>query len=437
MIREGLTYFRGKRVLLLQGPFGPFFRRFARDLTNVGAVVNKVNFHGGDWVFYPTNAINYRGKLKDWPAFFEQLLIRLHVDIVILFGDCRAIHRCVRDISQEWGVEVGVFEEGYVRPDYITFERYGVNAHSRVPRNPDYYYALPRIHNEQPMTVGDSLWYAVFFSILYYTAGILLWPFFPYFRNHRPMSLVEGFRWLGSDFKKKYYAWREKGIQQRLETSLSGKFYLFPLQVHNDAQVRVHSKFRSMEQFMRFIMESFATHAPKETHLVIKHHPLDRAYNDYTKFIEANAARLGICDRVLYIHDQHLPTLLKNARGVVSLNSTVGMSALHHGAPLKVCGKAIYDIEGLTYRGPLDKFWTEGQPCDEELYKRFRSFLILHTQLNGNFYKRLPIPGSDLGVRWGSSYTVKEQTPHVFQPKKPRGGARRRKMHPINRRLAA
>src|SRR5207253_3330067 len=39
---------RGKRVLLLQGPVGPFFRRLAARLRAAGAEVHKVNFNGGD-----------------------------------------------------------------------------------------------------------------------------------------------------------------------------------------------------------------------------------------------------------------------------------------------------------------------------------------------------------------------------------------------------
>jgi len=74
--------------------------------------------------------------------------------------------------------------------------------------------------------------------------------------------------------------------------------------------------------------------------------------------IKKLASAAGIAARVHYIHDQHLPTLLEQVRGVVLVNSTVGLSALHHGAPTKVCGHALYDIPGLTYQGTLDQFWS-------------------------------------------------------------------------------
>ena len=51
LISNGLIEFRNKRVLMLQGPVGPFFARLGVDLTHAGAVVFKVNFNGGDWLF--------------------------------------------------------------------------------------------------------------------------------------------------------------------------------------------------------------------------------------------------------------------------------------------------------------------------------------------------------------------------------------------------
>lgn len=42
--------FASKRVLLLQGPVGPFFWNLAKDLRSVGATVFKFNFNAGDWL---------------------------------------------------------------------------------------------------------------------------------------------------------------------------------------------------------------------------------------------------------------------------------------------------------------------------------------------------------------------------------------------------
>ena len=65
---------RDKRVLLLQGPVGPFFRRLATLLRAAGAEVHKVNFNGGDCLFYPTDALTWRGHPAEWPQFLARLL---------------------------------------------------------------------------------------------------------------------------------------------------------------------------------------------------------------------------------------------------------------------------------------------------------------------------------------------------------------------------
>jgi capsular polysaccharide export protein len=203
-------------------------------------------------------------------------------------------------------------------------------------------------------------------------------------------------------FRKWRYAIKERGIQAELATTLAGRYFLVPLQVHNDAQVHVHSHFDSVDAFISHVVLSFAAHAPADTTLVIKHHPMDRGYHDYTRLLKRLARAHGIQDRVRYIHDQHLPTLLSHARGVVVINSTVGLSALHHGTPLKVCGDAIYDMNGLTYQGALDDFWyaAEKVPFNRELFARFQGYLIEHTQLNGSFYKPLTVPEAYAGVVW-------------------------------------
>lgn len=402
MIVNRFTVFRGKRVLLLQGPLGPFFRRLARDLAWVGAQVTKVNFNGGDWLFYPWGSINYRGRPEDWPAFFERLVIARDIEVVLLFGDCRPVHQSVHQIAHRLGIEVGVFEEGYIRPDYITFERFGVNAHSLIPRSPIYYLNAADLPASATLPVGNTFWFAVLWAILYYGASTVLWPWFRHYHHHRPLSPLEGLPWLRGVWRKLRYRILERGRLRTLSESLSKLYFLVPLQIHTDAQVQVHSNFNSVPRFIREVMHSFAHFAPRKTYLVIKHHPLDRGYHDYSALIKREARALGIEARVMYIHDQHLPTLLHHARGVVVINSTVGLSAIHHNAPTKACGAAIYDMAGLTFSGSLDSFWRESAQTrvDRNLYRRFRGYLVTHTQLNGNFYRRLDVPGSYAGLTW-------------------------------------
>lgn len=402
MMKQELASFRDKRVLLLQGPLGPFFRRLACDLKSVGAEVIKINFNGGDWLFYPTKARSFRGKLSGWPEFFEQLLVQEAIDVVLLFGDCRPVHDKVREISHRHGVEIGVFEEGYIRPDYITFESSGVNGHSLIPCMPDFYFRIGKLPLSPPLRIGKTFPFVMLWAMGYYLASALLWPFFPRYQHHRPFTLLEVVPWLRSGWRKLFYRIREYGIQQKLVYQCSKRYFLVPLQVHNDAQLHFHSNFASVEAFIQHVIGSFAENAPKDTILVIKHHPMDRGYHDYRRFINKLSRHWRLEQRLLYIHDQHLPSLLTHARGVVVVNSTVGLSALYHGAPTKVLGRAMYDMEGLTFQGSLDEFWQQAEHAqvDRQLFTNFRRYLIAHTQINGNFYKRLPETSSATGLRW-------------------------------------
>lgn len=414
MIKSGISVFRGKRVLLLQGPVGPFFRRLSQDLTLAGAQVFKVNFNGGDWLFYPGGAFNYRGRMEDWPRYFEALLDQLNVDVVMLFGDCRPIHKLAHKIAHRRGLEIGVFEEGYIRPDYVTLERYGVNDHSLISRDPEFYLNIPIHTIDRPIHLGNTYWYAMLWAVLYYFAAGLIKPLFCHYDHHRPLTWQEFFPGLRSIRRKGYYALKELGIISRLTGELNGRYFLVPLQVYNDAQIHTHSGFKSISNFIDEVMASFAKHASKNTALVIKHHPMDRGYHDYTRLIRKRSVEFGLQGRCFYIHDQHLPTLMQHACGVVVVNSTVGLSALHHGTPLKVCGNAIYDMPGLTFQGGLDHFWQNSQQAkpDKLLLQRFHGYLIQHTQLNGSFYKRLPVIASVAGLRW----ITKMDTVAVHQP---------------------
>ncbi|MGN9493279.1 capsular polysaccharide export protein, LipB/KpsS family, partial [Escherichia coli] len=103
------------------------------------------------------------------------------------------------------------------------------------------------------------------------------------------------------------------------------------------------------------------------------------------------AKELGIDDRLRFIDAGHLPTLLDNSRGVIVVNSTVGLSALHHKRPLIALGTAIYSMPGLTWQGSLDDFWTQAEPPDMHLYQAFLDYVMHHTQINGDFYTRTGI----------------------------------------------
>ncbi|MFT7860998.1 MAG: capsule biosynthesis protein, partial [Sulfurimonas sp.] len=184
------------------------------------------------------------------------------------------------------------------------------------------------------------------------------------------------------------YKLLEQGQNRVYENELSKKYYFVALQTFEDFQIISHSDYKNIEAFILEVLESFASSAPKDTYLVLKHHPMDRGKKDYKPFIKKHAKRLGVSSRVKAVYDLHLPTLLKNAIGTITINSTVGISSLYHHTPIICTGRCFYDIEGLTSKGlTLDQFWENYTEVDEELFKKFRCYLIEKTQINGSFYK--------------------------------------------------
>ena len=398
-------------ALLLQGPIGPFFLRLAKQLRRQGMQVYKINFNGGDTLFYRRGAISYCGDVAQWPHFFEEKLKVLAIERLYLFGACRPYHAIARSIALRHAIPTFVFEEGHLRPDHITLEQVAANGASLIPRDPQFYRDRAAKEPSPARPVGRAFGAMAGYAVIYYVAGRLGRRRYPRYQHHRPFNVFgEGSKWLRSAFSKLRCQVQERGIETRLQTTLRNQYFLVPLQVHCDTQVAHRSPFDDVTQFIEAVIASFAHHAPPDTVLVIKHHPMDRPYQDYTQLIETLSQRHDLKGRLLYVHDLHLPTLLRQARGTVVINSTVGLSSLLHGTPVKVLGEALYDVPGLTSQASLNDFWRSPGPVDKALYRHFRAHLLTTTQINGNFYRRLAHTGNPMGVIWPETKMRRPET---------------------------
>jgi capsular polysaccharide export protein len=116
---------------------------------------------------------------------------------------------------------------------------------------------------------------------------------------------------------------------------------------------------------------------------------MDRGKKNYSAYINYLAKIYRVDGRVMVAFDVHLPTVIKNAKAVVLINSTVGLNALYYLKPTLCLGKSMYDIDGLTTKDvSLDYFWSGQRPVDRALYAKFRAYLIDHTQVLGSYYLR-------------------------------------------------
>ncbi len=378
----------GRRILMLQGLMGPFFDRLARGFRRHGHDVHKVHFNGGDRLFWRGPATDYTGTLADWPATLEAILDARRITDVVLFGDCRLHHRAAIAVCRERQLPVHVFEEGYVRPDWVTFELGGVNGHSSLPRDSAHYLAeaatLPPAPANPPLP--SSFRRRAVEGVLYNAADLLTRRHYRHWTNHRPWHpLTEGVGWLRRLWRARAARARGEALLGRLADT-STPYVLFTLQLDADAQIRLHSDFSGMAAALATVIGSFARHAPPGLRLVVKQHPLDNGLTDWRRLTGRLALEHGVADRVDYLEGGDIALVVRPARGLVTINSTTGTLAAAHGVPTVTLGHAVYGIEGIVHTGPLDGFWTAPTPPDPAVFAAFRRVLIERCLVPGGFF---------------------------------------------------
>ena len=381
-----------RTFLFLQGPHGPFFKELGRRLNAEGHTVLRTNFNGGDWIDWcGSGTVNFVGRQDEWSDYVEYLYKRNDVTDLVLFGDCRSLHQIAIQQAKKRHIRVHVYEEGYVRPNWITYEEGGVNGNSCLLKQSDILELKEEPDEEELAStkVGPSMRWILFYCLRYYLFKSIWFLRFRNYVRHRPFRpFQELFLWVGNLLHMPLLHLRSNSRRETLFKKKTN-FYLVCLQLDSDAQVREHSNYLSMANFINEVLRSFAAHAPKESLLVFKKHPFDPGAIPYETLVRLEAYSLEIRDRVLFLHSGSLPELIKKSEGVVLMNSTVGTSALHHGKPTMTLGTAIYDIDGLTWQGTLNDFWVKGEAPDPGLYKKFRDHLMEEALVNGGFYTAL------------------------------------------------
>lgn len=380
-----------RNFLFLQGPCTPFFARLADRLRAQGHRVLRINFCAGDAAYWGARAaLNYRGRAEHLRDFLDAVYRRHGITDQVLFGDRRPVHRPAVAHGEACGVRTHVFEEGYFRPFWVTLEREGVNGHSLLPRDPDWFREVGKSLPEprEPVAFHSPFRVRAFHDVAYHLAGSLNPAFFPRYRTHAPVTApAEYLGYLKRFSMLRLIRAREHGrVRALLE---SGRpYFVLPLQLNSDAQIRDHSRFEHMGEVIEYVLESFARHAPGEACMAIKNHPLDMGLMDYRRIVHHCERRLGLAGRTVYLEDGDLIALVRHARGVVTVNSTAGIVALEQGVATATLSDPIYNLPRLTFQGALDDFWRSPTPPDMALFGCFRRAVMQATQINGGFYCR-------------------------------------------------
>lgn len=373
---------------MLQGPLGPFFADLSDALRSEGVYTHRVCFNKGDRHFAKADHISCYTKAPDeWPFWLERYLVRNRINAVCCYGDCRFYHRAAKPVCDKLGIRFFAFEEGYVRPGYVTLEEGGNNANSGFPAR--FRAGLHAGQPSPPAKIGNAFRFQFWFATLYYI--VKDWRFWGFgrYRHHRHGNwFTEMMAWLLAGARKNLRTrWAEAGLTDQLIQRHEGAIFFVPLQVAVDTQMKYHSPFDSVRDFIELTVRSFSGNAPQNAHLVIKHHPMDRGFSHYGSFISQLARSLGCSDRVTYAFDLDLERILEAAAGCVTVNSTVGLQALEHGVPTVTLGSSMVADAGLASDAELDKFWTAPGQVSRQTVADYKMTLAASTQQPGSFYR--------------------------------------------------
>lgn len=384
--------YAARHFLLLQGPHGPFFHQLAGMVRAAGASAWQVSFNRGDEVFWPDKErlIRYTGTAGDWPAAMAGLLKEHAITDLVLYGDTRPVHADAIAVARAAGLRIHVFEEGYLRPYWVTYERGGSNGNSRlmslsIAEMRD---ALARTEIEFPNAPprwGDMR-HHVFYGALYHFFILTGNKAYTSFRSHRELSVREEFHLhLRQLMLLPFHA-----VQRMIATTRVRRagypVHLVLLQLEHDASFRAFSPFSSQTEFIDMVARDFAQGAPAHHHLVFKAHPLEDGRAPIAQAIREASRRYGIEKRVHYIRGGKLAGLLGQARSAVTVNSTAAQQVLWRGVPLKIFGQAVYDKPELVSGQSLPEFFAAPQRPDTRAYRDYRHYLLETSQVPGGFY---------------------------------------------------
>jgi len=380
-----------RTFLFLQGPASPFLLELARALEARGSAVRKVNFCSGDVIFWRKSKFDFfRGRDEAWPGYLERLIRGHDVTDLLMLGDGRPKHAAAIEVCRRTGIKAHIFEHGYLRPDWLTIEPFGMSSQSRFPADPE---AIAALANGVTLPVprepyrSSFLTYALY-DLLYHVPNVALgWLLHPHYRTHGPVHPV-----------REYSGWIRKGLTARRRKEQANRiaqryllpgrtfdFFLFPLQLPGDYQIRRHAPMGDLFRILQAVIGSFSRHAPASSRLLFKTHPIDNGLHDWVTQIAGMAARCGVADRIDVIDGGDLAALIKACRGLVTVNSTVGLTALQLQSPVIALAPAIYDVPGLSHQASLASFWQEPEAPDTALLDRLIRAMIATIQVPGGF----------------------------------------------------
>lgn len=382
----------GKNILLLQGPVGPFFSRFTDHLTSCGHNVQHVVFHAGDYFFSrPKQRVVCFGGGQKWRQWLTEKLDSKQIDVIIFYGSERPAHKIACELGKLHNVEIISLEEGYIRTGYITVEKFANNSNSPLAGK------IPDV-SFRPMKKAKDLLETKNNMLLIYYYGTLYFNFRGWFSSakqrelfHRHVPLVvEWGRWIRNIYRKLTTQNKNDIIVHKILNQWSEKYFIIPLQVAADVNLQNAAMGWDTPRLIKQSIISFAKAAPSDMKLVFKVHPMERGHSRIAPLVVKLAKQHNVSDRVIVIDDGSLGEITSQSAGMITINSSSGLSAIFHGVPLLVIGKAIYtnSVLAVCANGEpnFDEFWNSKHVATPEFRKTYLSWIVEKALVPGDYY---------------------------------------------------
>lgn len=295
------------------------------------------------------------------------------IELIYLHNHLRFMHSVFAVVGNELGIPSIVFERGLFRPHTTTIDIGGVNADGSMLEQYKYWkpFKYAELKFEEKSNGFESIRTRLIF--LAFRLLIALEVLFSGKSKlaYYPKSFVEMF----SIIKNKLL--RRKNKHKSL-TEKAEKVVVIALQLETDTQLQLNSSWHSNVEFLYHLNAEIGRCSSGNLQFVYTQHPLDPS-----KPLEFQ-----------YIKHSNSPTssLLEDAIGLITINSTVGIEALRKKLPICILGRAGYLISDACMFTDLNLFISHINGglnlTDFEFENRrdFTSFLKHEYQLNMNLY---------------------------------------------------
>lgn len=328
---------------------------------------------------------------KRYMFFIDQFIEKHKIDVICLFNGYHWIDQITKLLAKKRGLKTCFFEDGLFRPFTITCDPKGINANSSVPKDPIFYDALEGYDNDR---LNQYLYKP---QDLHYKNGIK--------ENLLKVASVKAISMVGSLLRIhpsfyahitfwqaiKYFLYKKIFQYRSPEELVIPENYLFlPFQVSRDTQILYNSEIIStMEELLDHVFEAVQQYNEdfnKHMKIIVKEHPEDISRYNYKELKK----RYKDQNEVIFVKKYDVKKLIRHAKAIVTINSTVGIEALAMSKPVITLGEAFYNIDGVALhckdpkklKGSIIK--ALNTPMNLNRIKRFIYYLRFHYQIEGS-----------------------------------------------------